>query len=70
MTDRGIGLEPEDRDRIFGAFFRSDGAAARAPAGLGLGLRIVRHIMDAHGGRVEVESEAGRGSVFRLVFPL
>jgi two-component system phosphate regulon sensor histidine kinase PhoR len=42
---------------------------AHDPSGVGLGLRIVRHIMDAHGGRVVVESEPGKGSVFRLVFP-
>jgi signal transduction histidine kinase len=64
-----MGIEPEDRERIFEAFFRSRRAAAHDPTGVGLGLRIVRHIMDAHGGRVEVESEPGRGSTFRLVFP-
>ncbi len=68
VEDRGIGLEPGDRERIFEPFVRCEGAAARAPSGVGLGLRIVRHIMDAHGGRAEVESEPGRGSVFRLVF--
>jgi signal transduction histidine kinase len=69
VSDRGVGIEPADRDRIFEAFFRAPGAAARAPAGVGLGLKIVRHIMDAHGGRVEFASEPGAGSVFRLVFP-
>jgi len=70
VADQGIGIEPEDRERIFEAFFRSRRAAERDPTGVGLGLRIVRHIMDAHGGRVEVESEPGRGSTFTLVFPL
>jgi signal transduction histidine kinase len=70
VRDRGIGIPPEDRERIFGAFFRSAAAAERVSSGVGLGLKIVRHIMDAHGGRVEVESEPGAGSVFRLVFPL
>jgi two-component system phosphate regulon sensor histidine kinase PhoR len=69
VRDRGIGIGEEDRLRIFEAFFRSSGAIAQAPSGVGLGLRIVRHIMDGHGGRVEIESEPGRGSVFRLVFP-
>jgi len=69
VTDRGIGIGPADRERIFEAFFRAPGAAARVPSGVGLGLKIVRHIMDAHGGRVEVESQPGAGSVFRLVFP-
>jgi len=70
VEDRGMGIEPEDREKIFEPFFRSRRAVEHDPTGVGLGLRIVRHIMDAHGGRVEVESEPGRGSTFRLVFPL
>jgi signal transduction histidine kinase len=69
VRDSGLGIGPEDRARIFEAFFRSRRAAAHDPSGVGLGLRIVRHIMDAHGGRVDVESEPGKGSLFRLVFP-
>ena len=64
-----MGIEPEDREKIFEAFFRSRPAVEQDPAGVGLGLKIVRHIMDARSGRVEVESEPGKGSVFRLVFP-
>jgi len=69
VTDRGMGIDPAARERIFEAFFRSPGAVAHDPTGVGLGLRIVRHIMDAHGGRAEVESEPGKGSTFRLIFP-
>ena len=69
VRDQGMGIGEEDRERIFEAFFRSRRAVEHDPTGVGLGLRIVRHIMDAHGGRVEVESEPGRGSTFRLVFP-
>jgi signal transduction histidine kinase len=69
VKDKGMGIGPKERDKIFEAFFRSPGAVAYDPTGVGLGLTIVRHIMDAHGGRVEVESEPGQGSVFRLVFP-
>jgi two-component system phosphate regulon sensor histidine kinase PhoR len=69
VKDGGMGIAAEDRDRIFEAFFRSAPAVERHPTGVGLGLRIVSHIMAAHGGRVEVESGPGRGSVFRLVFP-
>ncbi len=69
VEDQGPGIPAEDRERLFEAFFRSPRAAELAPQGVGLGLRIVRHIMDAHGGRIEVESEPGRGSTFRLVFP-
>jgi two-component system OmpR family sensor kinase len=64
-----MGIAPEDRDGIFEAFFRAAPAVERHPTGVGLGLRIVSHIMAAHGGRVEVESEPGTGSIFRLVFP-
>jgi signal transduction histidine kinase len=70
VRDRGMGIAAEDRDRIFEAFFRSPRAVETNPAGVGLGLKIVKHIMAAHGGRVAVESEPGKGSVFSLVFPL
>ncbi|MGB8959827.1 MAG: ATP-binding protein [Candidatus Aminicenantales bacterium] len=69
VKDQGMGIELEERGRIFEAFFRSRRAVEHDPTGVGLGLRIVRHIMDAHGGRVELESAPGQGSVFRLVFP-
>jgi signal transduction histidine kinase len=69
VWDRGIGIAPEDRERIFERFFRSERASRFAPHGAGLGLRIVRHIMDGHGGRVVVESAVNAGSVFRLLFP-
>jgi len=69
VKDRGLGIAPAERDKIFDAFYRSPRAVEHFPTGVGLGLRIVRHIMAAHGGRVDVVSEPGRGSVFSLVFP-
>ena len=69
VRDNGMGIAPEDRDKIFEPFFRSSQAVERDPAGVGLGLKIVKHIMDAHEGRVTVESEPGKGSAFGLVFP-
>jgi two-component system phosphate regulon sensor histidine kinase PhoR len=69
VQDNGMGIAPGDRDRIFEPFFRASPAVERDPAGVGLGLKIVKHIMDAHGGRVTVESEPGKGSAFGLVFP-
>jgi signal transduction histidine kinase len=69
VADRGIGIEPEDRERIFEAFFRSPKAARQNPKGVGLGLKIVKHIMDAHGGRIGLQSEPGRGTTFSLIFP-
>ena len=68
--DRGIGIEPEDRERIFEAFFRSPRSAHHNPEGVGLGLKIVKHIMDAHGGRIGLRSEPGKGTTFSLIFPL
>jgi signal transduction histidine kinase len=69
VEDRGIGIAPENRERIFEAFFRSPRAVEYNAKGVGLGLKIVKHIMDGHGGRVDVESEPGAGSAFSLVFP-
>lgn len=69
VRDRGIGITAEDRERIFDAFYRSPRAAAACAGGVGLGLGIVRHIMEGHGGTVQLESVPGRGSVFSLVFP-
>lgn len=68
VDDHGIGIPPLERDKVFQRFYRSPGASGQG--GYGLGLFLVKHIMDAHGGRVEVESQEGRGSCFRLMFPL
>ena len=68
VEDRGIGISPSERVKIFQRFYRSPNGAGKG--GYGLGLFLVRHIMDAHLGRVEVESEPGVGSLFRLVFPV
>jgi two-component system phosphate regulon sensor histidine kinase PhoR len=68
VEDRGIGIPAAERGRIFQRFYRSPNGAGKG--GYGLGLFLVRHIMDAHLGRVEVESEPGVGSLFRLVFPV
>ena len=68
VEDYGIGIPVADRERIFDRFYRISNGNARG--GYGIGLFLVRHIMDAHGGQVEVDSEPGRGSRFRLVFPI
>jgi signal transduction histidine kinase len=68
VEDRGIGVSSEDAARIFDHFFRGEAACGLCPQGAGLGLKIVKHIMEGHGGEVRVESETGRGSVFRLIF--
>ncbi len=68
VKDRGMGVRREDQKRIFEKFYRSPSASRHNPKGIGLGLKIVRHIMDAHGGSVELSSEEGEGSTFGLVF--
>ena len=67
VEDHGIGIAPADQPRIFERFVRVSNGSGKG--GYGLGLYLVRHIMEAHGGRAEVESEVGRGSRFRLVLP-
>jgi heavy metal sensor kinase len=69
VTDQGPGIPEEDRERIFERFYRIDKARSREGGGTGLGLSLARWAVDSHGGRVEVESEVGRGSTFRLVMP-
>jgi signal transduction histidine kinase len=67
VEDHGIGISAADQPRIFERFVRVSNGSGKG--GYGLGLYLVRHIMEAHGGRAEVESEPGRGSRFRLILP-
>ena len=68
ITDYGIGIPQPEQQRIFESFYRSP-VAARETAGAGLGLALVRHFAEAHGGRVSVSSELGAGSTFSLWLP-
>lgn len=68
VTDRGIGTPVHEQTRIFEPYYRADTDQLKV-SGAGLGLTVVQHVMDAHHGRVEVESSSGRGTSFRLVFP-
>ncbi len=70
VADTGIGLRPEDQERIFAAFEQVDSAYAREQQGTGLGLALSRRFVELHGGWIRVESEFGKGSVFRFVLPL
>jgi two-component system phosphate regulon sensor histidine kinase PhoR len=70
VRDEGIGIPAEHIGRIFERFYRVDRARSRDAGGTGLGLSIVRHIALVHRGRVEVESHAGEGSIFRIILPL
>jgi len=69
VADSGIGIQPSDRDRLFTRFFRAQDAEEQSVQGLGLGLGIAKSIVESHGGRIDVESEVGRGSVFRIRLP-
>jgi signal transduction histidine kinase len=70
VRDTGIGISTRDRNHVFSRFFRTRHAAQRSIQGIGLGLSITKAIVDSHGGRIEVESEEGRGSTFRVRLPL
>ncbi|MCA9712546.1 MAG: HAMP domain-containing histidine kinase, partial [Myxococcales bacterium] len=70
VRDHGIGIAPEDQDRIFEHFYRVASADVRKRRGTGIGLTIVRYIVEAHGGSISVRSTLGEGSTFRLVLPL
>jgi signal transduction histidine kinase len=70
VSDTGIGIPPEDQQRLFTHFFRGQHHLVRSQKGTGLGLSIVRSIVEAHGGEISVESEVGKGSTFRFTLPL
>jgi signal transduction histidine kinase len=69
VEDTGIGMAPEEVERIFDKFYRSPEARATEARGLGLGLSLVQQLVEAHDGRVEVESKPGAGSTFRVLLP-
>jgi signal transduction histidine kinase len=70
VADRGIGIPKSDQKRIFEKFFRVESSVVHTTKGSGLGLALVQHIVEAHGGRVEVTSAPGEGSTFTLSLPV
>ena len=70
VEDRGIGISKGDQKKIFDKFFRVTSGNVHNVKGTGLGLALVKHIVDAHKGSIELNSELGRGSTFRLSFPV
>lgn len=70
IQDHGIGIPREALPKLFSRFYRADNAEARRLSGIGIGLHIVRELIEAHGGQVSVESVENEGSTFRLMLPL
>ncbi len=70
VSDEGPGLAPQDAARVFERFYRADSSRNRSHGGTGLGLSIVAGLTEAHGGRVELDTEPGRGATFRVLLPL
>jgi signal transduction histidine kinase len=70
VGDQGFGILPSERNRILRKFVRGSSAKASGVKGTGIGLAMVKHIVDAHGGKVLVESEPGKGSTFTILLPL
>ena len=69
VKDTGIGIPSDKLDKIFEKFYQVDGSVSRAQQGFGLGLAIVKAIIDAHGGKITVESEINKGSSFIVDLP-
>jgi two-component system sensor histidine kinase SenX3 len=69
VTDRGIGIDKDDQERVFERFFRVDKARSRATGGTGLGLAIVKHVAANHNGAIRLWSQPGTGSTFTLSIP-
>jgi two-component system, OmpR family, phosphate regulon sensor histidine kinase PhoR len=69
VRDNGIGIAREHLPRLTERFYRVDGSRSRDTGGTGLGLAIVKHVAQRHGGEIEMQSEPGKGSLFRLVLP-
>ena len=70
VSDSGIGLNSEDKERIFEKFVQVKPTDASTPGSVGLGLAIVNEIVSAYKGKIEVESEIGKGSTFRIILPI
>ncbi|HXS68757.1 MAG TPA: sensor histidine kinase, partial [Candidatus Polarisedimenticolia bacterium] len=70
VEDRGAGSPPSEHEKIFERFYRLGSELRRETQGVGIGLSIVKHIVEAHGGRVTVRSNVGQGSRFTIELPI
>ena len=69
VADTGHGIPDADREKVFERFYRVDGSRSRETGGTGLGLSIVKHVLQRHGAHLDIESEPGKGSQFRILLP-
>ena len=69
IKDTGIGVRPDELNRIFERFYRGDDPFVREQRGTGLGLSIAKSLVELHGGRIWVKSEVGKGSAFEFTLP-
>ena len=70
VSDTGIGISPDDQARLFTKFFRSEDPAVRKVPGTGLGLCIVKSLVELQGGNIALESQPGRGTTFTFTMPV
>ncbi|GAG54042.1 unnamed protein product, partial [marine sediment metagenome] len=70
VDDRGIGIHQDELNKIFDKFYQGKNTLRQIVKGTGLGLTLVKHTVEAHGGRISVESKIGQGSTFSLIFPI
>ncbi len=70
VRDSGKGIPPEELERVFDRFYQVEGGSTRTEGGTGIGLALVKELVELQGGRIEVESEVGQGTVFRVSIPL
>ncbi|MBS3820013.1 hypothetical protein KGY73_11010, partial [bacterium] len=70
VTDKGLGIDSNEMDKIFDKFYQGKNTDQKSLGGTGLGLTLVKHVMEAHEGKVQVKSQRGEGSTFSLIFPI
>ncbi|MGB6865205.1 MAG: HAMP domain-containing sensor histidine kinase, partial [Candidatus Aminicenantaceae bacterium] len=70
VRDKGVGIPENEQKKIFDKFYRGKQASSVAPTGTGLGLTLVKHIMEAHRGDVVIQSQPGKGSCVSLILPV
>jgi signal transduction histidine kinase len=70
VADKGIGISPKEVSKIFQRFYQSENKIVSETRGSGLGLTLVKHITEAHSGKIQVESEPGKGSIFSVILPI